>query len=37
VIHRRSEPSLTYDEVLDGRVEQPGEPAPPFDAATRTP
>ena len=31
VITRRSEPGLTYDEVLDGRVEQPESPGPLVD------
>lgn len=37
VITRRSEPGLTYDEVLDGRVEQPEENPTPLGAGTRTP
>jgi hypothetical protein len=37
VITRRSEPDLTYDQVLDGRVEQPEEAASPLGSGTRTP
>lgn len=37
VITRRSEPDLTYDQVLDGRVEQPEVQASPLGAGTRTP
>ena len=29
VITRRTEPDLTYDQVLDGRVESPGAEQPP--------
>ena len=37
VITRRSEPDLTYEQVLDGRVEQAEEQAAPLGASTRTP
>jgi len=37
VITRRSEPSLTYDEVLDGRVEQPEASVSPLGSGTSTP
>ena len=36
VITRRAEPDLTYDAVLDGRVEQPEAPASPLGSGTRT-
>ena len=34
VITRRAEPDLTYDDVLDGRVETPAEEAPPLVTGT---
>ena len=34
VIARRDEPDLTFDDVLDGRVESPSEEAPPLVPAT---
>lgn len=34
VITRRTEPDLTYDEVLDGRIESPDEGAPPLAPVT---
>jgi hypothetical protein len=37
VITRRTEPDLTYDQVLDGRVEQPEASPSPLGAGTRTP
>jgi len=37
VITRRSEPDLTYEQVLDGRVEQPEASPAPLGAGTRTP
>ena len=37
VITRRSEPDLTYEQVLDGRVEQREESPAPLGAGTRTP
>ena len=35
VIARQHEPELTFDAVLDGRVESGGEPAGPLPQATR--
>jgi hypothetical protein len=37
VITRRSEPDLTYEEVLDGRVEQPEESPSPLASGTSAP
>lgn len=34
VIARREEPDLTFDDVLDGRVESPDEEAPPLVPVT---
>jgi len=34
VITRRSEPDLTFEDVLDGRIESPDEGAPPLVPAT---
>ena len=36
VVLRRTEPDLTYDAVLDGRVQKPEEEASPLGASTRT-
>jgi hypothetical protein len=34
VIARRDDPELTFEQVLDGRVESPGEEAPPLASVT---